>query len=100
MDILKNATQNRGLSKDVIERIIQFYDRDDITWQAPGRKDVVLIRRVENGVKNKYVLQSRYVLMSLAEAYKQYCQDHPNEVGLSKFCDLRPKYIKVFDKLS
>ena len=50
-------------------------------------------------MKNKYALQSRYMLMSLAEAYKLYCQDHPNEVGLSKFCDLRPKHIKVFDKL-
>ena len=33
--------------------------------------------------------------MSLTEAYKLYYQDHPNEVGLSKFCDVRPKHIKV-----
>ena len=72
MDILKNATQNRGLSKDVIERIIQFYHRDDITWQAPGRKDVVLIRRVKKWCEEQSMLCSPGICFCLWLKHTSY----------------------------
>lgn len=91
-----------GLSEDTKAKVTSFYTKDEISWQAPGRKDRVIIRsKDEKGQKLKTVLQCRYMLMSLAEAHKLYCQDYINQgtIGLSKFCDLRPKEVKLFDTL-
>ena len=78
-----------------------FYSTDDISWQAPGRKDHVIIRSItEDGQKTKTTQQIRYMLMSLREAYNKFKEEHPNiKVGLSKVCKLRPPYIKLFDHL-
>jgi len=78
-----------------------FYSTDDISWQAPGRKDHVIIRRIsEDGQKTKTTQQTRYMLMSLREAYNKFKEEHPTiKVELSKFCELRPPCIKLFDHL-
>jgi len=43
-----------------------FYSTDDISWQAPGRKDHVIICSItEDGRKTKTTQQTCYMLMSL-----------------------------------
>jgi hypothetical protein len=73
-----------------------FYLSNDTTWQAPGRKDRIIIREVgANGKMEKRTEQTRYMLMSLREAYGE---EHPSQkIGFSKFCEQRPQNIMCFD---
>ena len=39
-------------------------------------------------------------MMSLREAHKKFMEENPDaKIGLSKFCDLRPAHVKLFDHL-
>ncbi|XP_065058999.1 uncharacterized protein LOC135686653 [Rhopilema esculentum] len=76
---------------------IAFYSNDDISWQAPGRKDRVIYRsRDANGKKHKEYVQCRYMLMSLGEAH-QLAVTTGLMISRSKFCSLRPKHIKLME---
>lgn len=44
-------------------------------------------------------MQSRYMLMSLSEAYQNFSKANNDIISLYKFCDLRPKYVKLFDQI-
>ena len=90
-----------GLSEDTKSAVNAFYLNNDITWQAPGRKDRVIIREVNSeGKKEKRTEQIRYMLMSLKEAHVKFVEEHPeNKIGLSKFCEMRPTNVKVFDHI-
>ena len=58
-------------NKEIDAAAIAFYSNDDISWQAPGRKDRVIYRsRDANGKKHKEYVQCRYMLMSLGEAHQ------------------------------
>ena len=77
---------------DVVERVKDFYVRDDVSRQAPGIKDCIVIR--DTGDKRKE--QKRHMLMTVFEAYKCYCAQYPedrNKVGKSKFAEFRPKHV-------
>ena len=40
------------------------------------------------------------MLMSLKEAYTKFVEEHPShKIGLTKFCELRPKNVKLFDHI-
>ena len=69
----KKRAKHIGLDEDTKDKIIDFYLRDDITWQAPGRKDRVIIRSKDaSGKKVKIHMQCKYMLMFLAEAHQLY----------------------------
>ena len=62
-----------------------------ISRQAPGRKDVVVIRGM-NGEKSK--VQARHLTTSINEVYAMFKEANPNiKIGRSKFADMRPKYV-------
>ena len=97
--------QNRGrpaLDDNVVKTAKDFYLKDDISWQAPGRKDVVSVaQKDDRGKTCRVAMQARYMFMSLAEAYKIFCEVEPDvQLSLSKFCDLRPKHVKLFDQIN
>lgn len=78
-----STTNPRGLSHETVEVIQQFYQRDDISRQAPGRKDVVTIRPKEGGKIKK---QMRHLTSSIMETFALFCEEYPNiKVGKSKF---------------
>ena len=77
-----------------------FYLENGISWQAPGRKDRAIHCEVVNGKNTKETKQIRYLLISLKEAYEQFRNKNTNaSIGLSKFCSLRPFYVKPFDQI-
>ena len=40
------------------------------------------------------------MLMSLREAYHKFVEEYPtNKIGLSKFCELRPEQVKLYDNI-
>ena len=97
----KSTNNSRGLS-DVTKQLVHaFYITDDISWQAPGRKDRVIIRETDDeGGKVKRTEQVRYLLMSLKEAFYKFTEVNPNiKIGLSKFCELRPRRVNLFDNI-
>lgn len=60
----------------------------------------MIIRKTVEGEKKKTTEQVCYMLMSLREAYHKLKDQYPSlKVGLSKFCDLRPVHVKLFDQL-
>ena len=88
-------------SEEKIELVHSFYRTDDISWQAPGRKDRIIIRETtEEGPRIKTTQQVRYMMMSLREAYNKFIEQHSTmKMSLSKFCELRPPNVKLFDHL-
>ena len=86
------------LNEELNKKVNDFYNSDDISWQAPGRKDRVIYRsRHEYGKKQKECVQSRYMLMSLGEAHELAIKEGMS-ISRSKFCSLRPKHIKLMEE--
>ena len=94
-------SQSSVLRENTKSAVNDFYLSNDISWQAPGRKDRVIIREKNSeGQKVKRTEQTRYMLMSLKEAHFKFVEEHPNEkIGLSKFCEMRPPNVKLFDHI-
>ncbi len=91
-----SRTHGSTLSDDTERLVLKFYS-SDISWQAPGRKDRVIIREsTESGEKVKRTEQVRYMLMSLKEAYSKFKDENcSTKIGLAKFCELRPTHVKL-----
>ena len=84
-------------NKEIDAAAVAFYSNDDISWQAPGRKDRVIYRsKDENGKKHKEYVQCRYMLMSLGEAH-QLAVTTGLMISRSQFCSLRPKHIRLME---
>ena len=83
------------------ELVHTFYRTDDVSWQAPGKKDCIIIREaIEAGERIKQTQQVRYMIMSLREAWNKFKEQHSTpKMCLSKFCELRPPNVKLFDQL-
>ena len=82
------GSSKQELAKGVCDKFTEFYNRDEISWQAPGRKDHVIIRsKIEDGQKKKLIVQTHYMLMSLAEAHQLFVSQNITSVCLSKFCE-------------
>ncbi|CAB3977243.1 Hypothetical predicted protein [Paramuricea clavata] len=85
-----------ALSDELVELVKTFYQRDDISRQAPGRKDVINVQD-KNGQKVSY--QTRHLTSSVMETYALFCKEYPNKIGKSKFAELRPKHVLLSSKL-
>lgn len=97
---LNANNHSAALDESTKELVREFYNNCDISWQAPGRKDRVIIREKDADGKNvKRTEQVRYMMMSLTEAYNIFNNNHPSIIGSSKFCELRPPNIKLFDHI-
>ena len=77
-----------------------FYYGNQISWQAPGKKDRAIFREIVDGKKTKETKQRRYMLTSSKEANEPFKNEFPEvSIGLSKFCFLRPFHVKHFDQI-
>ena len=89
----RNKIVQQSVKKNLKDKICQFYCRDDISYQTPGKRDTITSE--ENGNKNK--LQKRYLLYSLRETYQLFLKGNQDiTLGRSTFQDLRP--LNVFYK--
>ena len=79
-----------AIQVETIDCVKQFYLRDDISHQAPGKQDVIVVR--DNNGKQK--LQKKHIGMSVNEAYGLFKNEYPNlKIGKSKFAEFRPKHV-------
>lgn len=99
--VRNGALSPNSLSLLASKNVCEFYPHSDISWQAPGWKDRIIIRETtEDGEKVKRTEQIRLMLMSLREAYNKFKEENPShKIGLSKFCALRPANVKLFDQI-
>ena len=72
--------------------VLEFYERDEISRQLPGRKDIVVV--VENG--EKVLKQKKLLLMNVFEVYQMFKKEYPQvKIGKSKFAVLRPQHVCI-----
>ena len=89
-------TRSSALSKETHNRVIEFYQCEDISRQAPGRKDITSVRMAD-GMKTK--LQTRHLTSSIKETHTIFQDEYPDaKVGKSKFAILRP-HVLLSNKL-
>lgn len=94
-DACKNLfTNTRNLRKEKNEKTIAevFYCNDDISRQAPGKRDVRSIRNKATGKKEKIPL--RYMQMNITDAYFEFKKRNPEiKMSLSSFFSCRPAFV-------
>jgi len=83
--------QPTTLSEVTKRNVIQFYQLNEISSVAPGKRDVVNIKSPDG---SKIEVQKRYLVMTVREAYEQFKLAHPNEkIGSTSFSLLRPTHV-------
>lgn len=78
------------VSQEDVEKIKMFYESDEVSWQAPGKRDYISIKN-ESGKKIKK--QRRYLIMGIDEVQRLFMQKYGIKVGRSRFYELRPKHV-------
>lgn len=86
----RKPTHANALNENTKTAVVNFYQRDDISRQAPGRKDTVITR--VDGKKIK--LQKRHLYTVLTEVYELFKSENPTiQIGFSSFASLRPQHV-------
>lgn len=80
------------------KKVIEFYCRDDISRQAPGKRDTKSVKDEVSGKRKIY--QKRHMIMTIKEAYFVFKRDNPeSSICLSKFYDFRPKHVLLSSEI-
>ena len=73
------------LSQEIITMVENFYEHNDISRQAPGKCDTIVVR---TDVR-KETCQRRHLFLTVAEAHKLFRDKYPDEcIRTSKFAEL------------
>lgn len=79
-----------SISLALKEKAKDFYCRDDISYQAPGKRDSITVK--DNGKKLK--VQKRYLLYTLNEVYRLFLNENTDDrISCSSFKELRPPNV-------
>jgi len=79
------------LSDKLKTDIHNFYVRDDISYQLPGKRDTVVVKK-DDGSKVTY--QKRILLNNLRENYELFMEENKTiSLSRSSFADLRPPFV-------
>ena len=92
MEVSKRTEKKGGHSGAKERKVVveKFFERDDISYQAPGIKDVMTVR-IDS--KRKKV-QKRYLRYTIKEAYDIYKAENPeNAVKVARFYYLKPAHV-------
>ncbi|CAF5172104.1 unnamed protein product, partial [Rotaria magnacalcarata] len=91
----QHTRKQRSLSIELKKLVIQFYQRDDITYQLPGKRDHVTVTD-DNG--ESMTLQKRILLYNIRETYQLFVDEYSNknvDLSLTSFNELRPVNILI-----
>ena len=82
----------RALTKEEQKKIVDFYLCDDISRQAPGKRDTKSVKNVSSGKRE--VFQKRHMVMAVKEAFVLYKDEYPDcKIHISKFYSMRPQHV-------
>lgn len=73
--------------KAVNQEVIEFYQNDEVSRQAPGKRDVRSIR--DKATVKKIKVPIRHLLMNITEAYYEFKK---------KVTGNKSKFVKVINK--
>ena len=93
--ILADPAQAQGkrLPTDTINAVKQFYEDDEFSRMCPGKKDFVSVKESSGRIHK----QKRLLLTNIKEMHVEFKQRTKLKIGLSKFCELRPKWCVTVD---
>ncbi|VEN60653.1 unnamed protein product [Callosobruchus maculatus] len=97
---IKNCKDPRSdtISKENVEVVRKFYELDEISRAAPGRKDTISIKDTVTGKRDH--VAKRHMTMSVVEAYQLFKKDYPDiKVGKSKFFEFRPPHVRTMNDI-
>jgi hypothetical protein len=89
--ILADPVQAQGkrLPTDTINAVKQFYEDDEFSRMCPGKKDFVSVKESTGRIHK----QKRLLLTNIKEMHAEFKQRTKLKIGLSKFCELQPKWV-------
>jgi hypothetical protein len=96
----KHKREQRSISIESKKSVTQFYNRDDISYQMPGKRDCITVDD-DNG--QRITLQKRILLFSIREAYQLFLAEnkHANvSLSATSFSELRPIHVLVQSSMS
>lgn len=77
---------------NIVQQVVDFYQRDDVSRQAPGIKDKKSVKNPQTGKRES--VQKRHLVMTVKEALQIFCRENPDtKIHCSKFMDLRPQHV-------
>ena len=81
-----------GIQKSTLATEVEnFYHRDDISRQCPGKNDIRTVRDEEG---NKMKVSRRVMCYTVGEAHKIFLQENPGiSIGRTLFHEMRPKDV-------
>ena len=84
----------RKFDQLTVEKVYDFYERDDVSRQLAGKKDTC---KTTNREGKPDRLPKRLLQFNLKDTYNVYKNLYQDEehVGISKFCALRPKHVQL-----
>ena len=79
------------ISDKIKDDVYNFYMRDDISYQLPGKRDTVVVKQNDG---SKITYQKRILFNNLRENYELFIEEN-NGVSLSRsfFAELRPPFV-------
>ncbi|XP_064614530.1 uncharacterized protein LOC135478188 [Liolophura sinensis] len=84
--VYERAKKRNCVTDAVKQKIQKFFERDDVSWCAAGKKQVI--------TRNKVKKQKRFLLESLRSTYRKYVHLHPvRPVSFSQFWKLKPFWV-------
>ena len=95
--ILSDPPEKRGrpLPDNVKQAVLAFYEDEEFSRICPGQKDCVRVKMPDGTRETK---TKRLLLANLKELHMEFKKRHPDlQIGLSKFCSLRPKWCVTVD---
>lgn len=82
----------RKMDQESINKVTDFYNNDEISRQAPGKRDVKSVKDPATGKRS--LVQLRHMVMDIGEAYEEFKKSNPDQnISKSKFYNLRPQNI-------
>lgn len=74
---------------EIIIKVKQFYERDDVSVMMPGQKDTKSVK-----IDGKQcIMQKRLIFGNLQDVYQRFIRENEGiKISFSKFCSLRPEH--------
>ena len=83
--------KNKGLSEEIMDKVINFYYCSDIVSTAPGLDEMTVWTKAGKTKMRKY-----YKSMYLQEVFAMFKGENQDcEIGFSLFASLRPKNVSL-----
>lgn len=94
--ILGDPAKRHGktCSQETLNAVKQFYEDDEFSRMCPGKKGFVSVKD-ETGRIHK---QKRLLLTNIKEMHIEFKKRTHLKIGLSKFCELRPRWCIMVDR--